>query len=338
VILKDTKIMRGSRHLLGIFGAILVVCCLSLYGARAGAQGIAQTQQATTGRTTVAGQIIPPRVIVHHYGGGDGRRDTHFGMWPNGFGGYEFGSYSPCSDGAYTVPSAYSLYTGISGYVYIDDGNVQYIMPVNNLSPYYAASGYSNSGNTVNEYNYTVNNYCTPDTSSTAPDQTSGDNGHAQALPAPHPAAGDYNPVFTDIQQAWLTDDSSLIGKHLPAPGGSLVVSIGSQDSYSIESSHFAQITQDALSKLTTYGFILTYVKVQGDGSVTGYFTQTYAPVAQTDGARSTMYLSFSLTSSNGTWVIAAINSSSTPLIGPGGSQIPSAPPATTLTGNSAVR
>ena len=227
---------------------------------------------------------------------------------PDGRGGYELGSYSTDSCGD-AIPSVYALYDGVPGYILVDNGYVQNILPVSGVSIDDCTSQESEPSQ-VNEYNYTVNNYYSApppaDTQSAASDETSPMKQQA--------VAPGYDQAFADIQQAWLTGDSALLSKHLPAAGGQVSVMIAGKSSYVMESNHFAQITQDAFNNLNTYAFVLSRVKKNADGSVKGYVTHTYAPVTASDSTRDTMYLSFTLSDASGTWLITGVDSSATPL------------------------
>jgi hypothetical protein len=226
---------------------------------------------------------------------------------PDGYNGYVFGNYCASPYGSYTVPSVYSLYTGFPGYIYIDSGFVQNIVPISGIVSYGPGyPSYPNPGYQLYEYTYNVNNYYTTppsDSENQTPSTSSIQHAGTSAIQGSDQA-------FADVQQAWLTNNFQMFKKHLPQAGQKVAVAIEDKPSYAIESDRFGQITQDAFNKLTTYGFVLTFVQKQSDGSVTGYFTHTYAPVAENSGVRHTMYLAITLVNESGTWTITDIDSS----------------------------
>ena len=246
---------------------------------------------------------------------------------PDGNGGYVIGSYGSPVCGANPDPSTYSLYNGMPGYVVVDEGAVQDILPVNPTISY--NTGYPDSTAPPyqnNEYNYTVNNYySTPDAPETSPPPAS------QVAPAvpqdiqplsasptkqsdQSSAVQGYDLALGDIQQAWSISDFSLIKKYLPAETDTIKLTVAGQGPFAVSPSQFAKVTQDAFVRLTTYSIVITEVHKQADGSVTGYMTHTYAPVGQTDGKRNTIYLAYTLTDATGSWLISRIESSTSPI------------------------
>jgi hypothetical protein len=225
---------------------------------------------------------------------------------PSPLGGYVFGSYCNSPFAHDTVPSAYSLYTGVPGYIYVDEGAVVDILPVTQeySGDYVPYTQSASQTNVYNSYSVTNNYYSNGGAAASAPSQ-------AQSAVPP----SDYNAALADIQQAWQNGSANLFRRHLPDSGTKIAVSIDGKYSYSIDADHFSQITQDAFDALRTYSFEITYVQKHVDGTITGFATHSYSPASVTDGTRSTMYLSFTLSNATGSWVITAIDSSKTPIM-----------------------
>ncbi len=120
---------------------------------------------------------------------------------------------------------------------------------------------------------------------------------------------------MSDISRSWISQDDSLINRHIPQ-NGRIDVALNGRYAYSVAVPAYELMTHDAVSRIATSNFRFTGIRLKSDGNAIGYAEQNYRT---SDGRIAKMYVAYALSkdpsqpSSN--YKIVGIDSSSTPLL-----------------------
>jgi hypothetical protein len=115
--------------------------------------------------------------------------------------------------------------------------------------------------------------------------------------------------VLGDIRSAWIAGRFDLIEPHV-SPGRDVAVFLDGNYDYSISSDDYLSMTRDAVGNLETASFVWDSVRERADGQVTAFGAHTYR---SNDGSN-TVYISYTLRRSGGSYYITEVGSSADPL------------------------
>jgi hypothetical protein len=135
-------------------------------------------------------------------------------------------------------------------------------------------------------YNYSYDPY---DTGTTTVYQYGYDAHAASVSNAALPSGLDQS--LRDVAQSWQTGRIAGLQNHL-SPGGSVQVGFDGQYAYSIRSNGYAQMTRDAMARVTTTDFRYTHVGLDSKGNAVCHAVQKYRAA---NGSVSTIYLTYNL-------------------------------------------
>ena len=116
--------------------------------------------------------------------------------------------------------------------------------------------------------------------------------------------------ALSDIRDAWLNGRSDLIADHV-RNGRQIAVLLDGRYDYSIEPDDYVQMTTDAIDQMQTVSFTWESVRQRTDGAFTAFAKHTYR---DSDGTVKTIYVSYTLRSIGGSYIIEEVGSSISPL------------------------
>jgi hypothetical protein len=116
--------------------------------------------------------------------------------------------------------------------------------------------------------------------------------------------------ALADIRDAWLYGKSYLIATHVRA-GSRIAVFLDNHYEYSIDADDYADMTADAISEITTFGFTWQTLKKRVDGSYTAFARHVYR---DKNGETKTIYVSYTLRLIDDDFYIIEVGASKAPL------------------------
>jgi len=112
-----------------------------------------------------------------------------------------------------------------------------------------------------------------------------------------------------DIRSAWLSGRFDLVQRHVLANRDVAIFLDGNYD-YSVSGSDYLSMTRDAIGNLETASFVWDSVRERSDGQVTAFGVHTY----RANGESHSVYISYTLRRSGGSYFISEVGSSESPL------------------------
>lgn len=249
-------------------------------------------------------------------------------------GGFYYGFYTNSGYGDNTYPSVYYMYSGFPQY--ICPPSIQVIQP---YQPQYYSDPCAFRAPTEPVIYKEVVYYV--DTPKQAADVESGGVRARKTIHTAAFPADSYQAAFGDIERAWTEGNLTLLRRHLRDQDSKISVYLGDKYAYSLSSGDFAQITRDALDRLSTMSFKFNKLRKAKNGVVTAYGRHVYqslssadeTPVGETvpfdssgsgddgysssnSGVEKTVYVAYTLRHRGGQWYIISVATSSTELGG----------------------
>lgn len=118
-----------------------------------------------------------------------------------------------------------------------------------------------------------------------------------------------YNAVMDDIKNAWLTNNSDLILRHVD-PNAQIAIYSDGKYSYSLAGSDYENMVRDALGHIRTIDFNIYNVAQRSDGAYTVYAKHTFYDL---NNNQKVAYVTYTIAQTNGGWAIVATGSSPNP-------------------------
>ena len=118
------------------------------------------------------------------------------------------------------------------------------------------------------------------------------------------------NGAVDDIKNAWLTGNTDLLTRHID-PDSKLAIYLDGKYSYSLSGADYRDMTLDAMGHISTASFTIYKTEQRSDGAYTVLAKHEFYDV---DNNHKVAYVSYTLTNSDGQWLIVATGSSDSKL------------------------
>ncbi len=113
--------------------------------------------------------------------------------------------------------------------------------------------------------------------------------------------------ALNDIRNAWMTDDSDPMARHID-PGARLAVYQDGKYSYSMSGKDYRGMTSDAMHHTDTSTFAIYKVEKRSDGAYIAFGKQQFNDV---DNNHKVAFVSYTIIPRHGKWMMTAVGSSS---------------------------
>jgi len=118
------------------------------------------------------------------------------------------------------------------------------------------------------------------------------------------------NAALDDIRNGWIGGNDDLILKHIN-PSTNVAIYLDGKYSYSVPGNDYSKMTRDALGAIKTVDLSFYKVQERSDGSYIAYGKHEFNDESNN---RKVVYISYTLSKSNGNWLITAAGSSDSEL------------------------
>lgn len=118
------------------------------------------------------------------------------------------------------------------------------------------------------------------------------------------------NAALDDIRNGWTGGNDDLILKHID-PSTKVAIYLDGKYSYSVPGDDYTTMTRDAIGAIKTVDFSFYKVEARSDGAYTVYGKHEFN---DENDNRKVVYISYTLSKTNGSWLITAAGSSDSKL------------------------